>query len=30
MTRNIEIDLAEARGLSPLPAPLEPVDFVLM
>jgi putative membrane protein len=30
MTRNIEIDLAEYRGLDEVPAPLKPVDFVLM
>jgi putative membrane protein len=30
MTRNIEIDLAEYRGLDNVPEPLKPVDFVLM
>ena len=30
MTRNIEIDLAEYRGLEVRPEPLRPVNFVLM
>ena len=30
MTRNIEIDLAEYRGLEDVPEPLKPVDFLLM